>query len=85
MAMLEWECGTGMVVVTLNDTEYQVSNKVAAAFFRSLPGDGRVFPVTSKVNAAQKAWIIEQCELRGMTQSALIASLIEKEMTKDGH
>lgn len=81
--MSKRKCGAGMVVVTLNEVEYEVSNATAAALFRSLPGDGRVHPVTAKVNAAQKAWIIEQCGLRGVTQSALIASLIDKEM-QDG-
>lgn len=72
-----------MVTVTLNETEYEVSNATAAALFRSLPGDGRIYPVTTKVSAVQKAWIIEQAGLRGLTQSAILASLIDKEM-QDG-
>lgn len=69
-----------MVTVTLNEIEYEVSNATAAALFRSLPGDGRIHPVTAKVSAAQKAWLIEQAGMRNTTQSALLAELIDKEM-----
>jgi hypothetical protein len=71
------------VKVMVNGIEHEVSNAVAVALFRSPSGDGRVYPVTTKVNAKQKAWVIEQCGLRGVTQSALIAGLIDKEMQNE--
>ena len=81
--MLKRKHGAGMVTVTLNEIEYEVSNATAAALFRSLPGDGRIHPVTAKVSAVQKAWLIEQAGLRGLTQSAILAGLVEKEMQNE--
>jgi len=80
MALQEWKHGASMVTVTLNEVKYEVSNSIAAALFSSLPGEGRIHPVTTKVNAKQKAWLIEQAGKLETTQSALIASLIDKEM-----
>lgn len=82
--MPEWKYGASMVTVTINEVEYEVSNSIAAALFSSLPGDGRVHPVTTKLSAKQKAWLVEQAGKLQATQSALIASLIEKEMQDDG-
>lgn len=84
MAMSKRKRGAGMVIVTLNNEQYEVSNSIAAALFRSLPGDGRVHPVTTKVSAAQRAWLIDEAAKRGLSQSGLIASLIDKEM-QNGH
>lgn len=72
-----------MVTVIVNGEEHEVSNSVAAALFTPKP-DSRVHPVTAKVTAAQKAWLVEQSAVMGVTTSTLIADMIEKEMTTNG-
>lgn len=71
-----------MVTITVNGEKHEVSNSTAAALFGSVKGDGRVFPVTSKVSAAQKAWLYEVAGANGITVSKLIADIIEKERTQ---
>jgi hypothetical protein len=83
MALSQRKYGASMVTVTINEVAYEVSNSIAAALFSPLPGEGRVHPVTTKVSAKQKAWLIEQSGKLGTTQSTLIANLIDKEMENE--
>lgn len=82
MAMHEWKRGASMVTVTVNGETHELSNSTAAALFGSVKGDGRVFPVTLKVSAVQKAWLYETAGAIGVTVSTLIADIIEKERTR---
>ena len=70
------------VKVTVNGVEHEVSNTMARALFGPKPSS-RVFPVTTKVTAAQRAWLVEQAAATNTTPSALIASLIDKEMQNE--
>lgn len=67
------------VKVTVDGVEHEVSNTMARALFGPKP-ESRVFPVTTKVTAAQRAWLVEWAATTNTTPSALIASLIDKEM-----
>jgi hypothetical protein len=83
MAMSKRKRGASMAVkVTVDGVEHEVSNTMARALFGPKP-ESRVFPVTTKVTAAQRAWLIECAAASDTTPSALIASLINKEM-QDG-
>ena len=83
MAMSKRKRGASMAVkVTVDGVEHEVSNTMAMALFGPKL-ESRVFPVTTKVTAAQRAWLIECAAANDTTPSALIASLINKEM-QDG-
>lgn len=73
-----------MVVITLDGVRHEVSNSTAIALFGVVKSeDSRIFPVTTKVSAAQKAWLYETAGEQGVTVSALIAGFIQKEMQDD--
>lgn len=82
--MREWKYGASMVVITLDGVRHEVSNSTASALFGVVKSeDSRIFPVTTKVSAAQKAWLYETAGEQGVTVSALIAGFIQKEMQDD--
>ena len=84
MALREWKHGASMVVITLDGVRHEVSNSTAIALFGVVKSeDSRIFPVTTKVSAAQKAWLYETAGDQGITVSALIAGFIQKEMQDD--
>ena len=84
MALREWKHGASMVVITIGGVKHEVSNSTAAALFGpNKSPDARVFPVTTKVSAAQRAWLYETAGEQGVTVSALIAGFIQKEMDND--
>lgn len=79
--MREWKYGASMVVITLDGVRHEVSNSTASALFGVVKSeDSRIFPVTTKVSAAQKAWLYETAGEQGVTVSALIAGFIQKEI-----
>lgn len=78
--MREWKRGASMVTITIDGVKHEVSNATAAALFRAVKTDGRVFPATTKVSGLQLAWLYETAGQRGITVSTLIASLIDKEI-----
>lgn len=81
MAMPKRKHGASMVTVTINGAKHEVSDSTANALFGVVKSESsRVFPVTTKVNAAQKAWLYEAAGNAGITVSALIASFIQKEI-----
>lgn len=84
MALREWKHGASMVTVTINGVKHEVSNSTASALFGVVKSeDSRIFPVTTKVSAAQKAWLYETAGEQGITVSALIAGFIQKEIDND--
>ena len=70
-----------MVTVTINGVKHEVSNSTASALFGVVKSrSSRIFPVTTKVNADQKAWLYEAAGKRGTTVSELLADFVQKEM-----